>query len=247
MKLRNLIAVATICASSGAFAATNVSYTASSAPSANPDANAGSVNVWTTTATTGDGNQAGFFQGNSADNGGAAGAGSSAWATYANTNQQTFSSHTFAGGALNVGQTVSLQFDNGDIATDKSTGIQLYNGATLLFQLYVRGGQTIYEFYDNLGGGTFDQDTTAGFSKDGGTFSFTLNSSTGYSATWGNATPWTGSIQNLSIDRIQVYNNSAGSGGGNDVYFNNLTVVPEPSAALLGGLGALALLRRRRI
>jgi len=221
MKLRNLIAVATICASSGAFAATNVSYTASSAPSANPDANAGSVNVWTTTATTGDGNQAG--------------------------GQETFSSHTFAGGALNVGQTVSLQFDNGDIATDKSTGIQLYNGATLLFQLYVRGGQTIYEFYDNLGGGTFDQDTTAGFSKDGGTFSFTLNSSTGYSATWGNATPWTGSIQNLSIDRIQVYNNSAGSGGGNDVYFNNLTVVPEPSAALLGGLGALALLRRRRI
>ncbi len=30
------------------------------------------------------------------------------------------------------------------------------------------------------------------------------------------------------------------------VQFNNITVVPEPSAALLGGLGLLALLRRRR-
>jgi len=38
--------------------------------------------------------------------------------------------------------------------------------------------------------------------------------------------------------------------GGNldvdQVRFNNITVVPEPSAALLGGLGLLALLRRRR-
>jgi len=36
---------------------------------------------------------------------------------------------------------------------------------------------------------------------------------------------------NLNVDTVQ---------------FNNITVVPEPSAALLGGLGLLALLRRRR-
>lgn len=146
---------------------------------------------------------------------------------------------------MNVGQTISLQFDNGGIATGKSTGIQLYNGATLVFQLYFRGGESVYEYFDNLSGGTYDQDTSAGFSTDGGTFSFTLNSSTGYSASWRNVN-WTGTVQNLGIDRIQVYNNSAGSGDGGNLYFNNLTVVPEPSAALLGSLGVLALLRRRR-
>ena len=36
-------------------------------------------------------------------------------------------------------------------------------------------------------------------------------------------------------------------GGGNGLSFDNIVVtVPEPSAALLGGLGVLGLLRRRR-
>lgn len=35
-------------------------------------------------------------------------------------------------------------------------------------------------------------------------------------------------------------------GGGNGLIFDNISIVPEPSAALLGGLGMLALLRRRR-
>ncbi len=36
-------------------------------------------------------------------------------------------------------------------------------------------------------------------------------------------------------------------GGGNGLIFDNISIVPEPSAALLGGLGVLCLLRRRRI
>ena len=245
MKAKPFIVSAILVVANSAFGATNVLYTASSGPAANPDANSNSVNVWTTSTDASNGSEGGFFQGDSAGNGGLAGAGSSAWATYANSNKQTFSSHVFAGGALNVGQTVSMQFDNGDIDTGKSTGIQLFNGNTLLFQLYFRGGESFYEFYDNLSSGTFDQDTVAGFSKDGGTFSFKLDTATTYSATWRNAS-WSGTIQNLGIDSIQVYNNSAGGGSGKDVYFNNLQVVPEPSAALIAGLGSLALLRRRR-
>ena len=36
-------------------------------------------------------------------------------------------------------------------------------------------------------------------------------------------------------------------GGGNGLIFDNINVVPEPSAALLGALGVVGLLRRRRI
>ena len=40
---------------------------------------------------------------------------------------------------------------------------------------------------------------------------------------------------------------SGESGSGNDGFIDSVSVVPEPSAALLGGIGALLLLRRRRI
>ncbi len=44
--------------------------------------------------------------------------------------------------------------------------------------------------------------------------------------------------------------NALDLGGGRSAYFEegslNVVVIPEPSAALLGGLGVLALLRRRR-
>lgn len=43
-----------------------------------------------------------------------------------------------------------------------------------------------------------------------------------------------------------AYADSAGSNGGSGSSFVTITAVPEPSAALLGGLGLLALLRRRR-
>jgi len=45
------------------------------------------------------------------------------------------------------------------------------------------------------------------------------------------------------VDSIRVINSNAGG----DVVFNTpVYQVPEPSAALLGGLGLLAMLRRRR-
>jgi hypothetical protein len=48
--------------------------------------------------------------------------------------------------------------------------------------------------------------------------------------------------------RITIWAQNHGTEGGTHVVFDNvrLTSIPEPSAALLGGLGLLALLRRRR-
>lgn len=39
---------------------------------------------------------------------------------------------------------------------------------------------------------------------------------------------------------------SADAGSGNDGFIDNVSIIPEPSSALLGALGALMLLRRRR-
>lgn len=48
---------------------------------------------------------------------------------------------------------------------------------------------------------------------------------------------------NPTINYIGIYKHQTASGTVDNL---SLTVVPEPSAALLGGLGMLALLRRRR-
>lgn len=221
-------------------AATLVSYSATDGPGADPDGT-GSVNVWQTSII---GLEAGSFLGNSGSNGdgSGAGAGTSAWALYAHSGSQSFASHTFAGGSLGASQTVGLDFDNGYLDAPNAAGIQLRNGATVLFSLYFRGGQSVYEYLD---AGGFDIDTSRGFSDDGAAFSFTLNSSTTYSASYG-AASWTGTLSGASIDNIQVFNNNAGSADPNNVFFNNLSVIPEPSSAALGLIGAVLLLRRRR-
>jgi hypothetical protein len=242
MKLKNHLVTtfAVFALATHANAAATASYSATAAPNSNPDGT-GSTDVWSTSTI---GVNAGFFLGNSGSNGdgSGAGAGTSAWAMYANSNDQAFSTHTFAGGALVAGQTVGIDFDNGYFDTSKSAGIQIRSGATVLFSLYFRGGQSFYEYLD-LGG--TDIDTTKGFSDDGAAFSFTLNSATTYSASYGSAS-WTGTITNSAVDNIQIFNNSAGGGSTRDVYFNNLTVVPEPASAVLGLIGSVLLIRRRR-
>jgi hypothetical protein len=240
MKMRNLLAILSLATIGTSYGAATVSYSATAAPNSNPDGT-GSVDVWTTTTI---GGNAGFFQGDSGLNGDGtgAGAGTTAWAMYANSGDQAFAAHTFVGGALAIGQTVGLNFDNGYVDDTKSTGIQIRNGTSVLFALYFKGGQSFYQYLD--AGGT-DINTTKGFSDDGAAFSFTLNSATTYSATYGSAS-WSGTIANSPVDGIQVYNNSAGSGSAPNVYFNDLTVIPEPTAAALGLLGSVLLLRRRR-
>lgn len=240
MKLSALTFLCGMLGLAASHGAATVNYVASSSPDAALDANANTVNVWTT-STSGSG---GFFSGNSGGNGdgSGAGAGNPAWAMWANSGGQAFAQYNFESSALSVGQTVGLNFDNGYINGGSSTGIQLRSGGTVLFSIYFRGGQSFYEYLDSGGS---DIDTTRGFSDDGAAFSFTLNSATSYSASYGSAS-WSGTISNSAVDNIRVFNNNAGSGGQFDVYFNNLTVVPEPGAAALGLIGAALLLRRRR-
>lgn len=53
---------------------------------------------------------------------------------------------------------------------------------------------------------------------------------------------WSGTEENI----ISLYNTHGASGGDTIIDNFQVSVIPEPSAALLGGLGMLAFLRRRR-
>jgi hypothetical protein len=231
-----------------ASAATQVTYTASNDPAANPDANSNTVDVWTVSTTTGNTSQAGSFLGDSGSNGdgNGAGAGTSAWGLYANTGQTTTATATFAGGNLLVGQTVSLQFDNGFIDPGGKVGINLLSGANVSFSLSFTGGGSNYTYADAGPGGT----ARSGFTDDGFTFSLTLTSTTAYTASVTGGNTWSGTIAPGGLSGIQFFDQFAGSGGAANVFANNLAIIPEPSAALgtvalLAGAMGIFVFRRR--
>lgn len=232
-------------------------FSASASPGSNPDANAGAVNAWVTSHSTTNTSQAGDFIGNSASNGGAAGAGTSAWAMYANNGQTARSTATVAtlvGSNLTLtNQFVSLDFDNGFIDSGNQVGINFLNGSGVN-QLTFRfvGGASFYEVQDSTG----THATTQGFTRDGFNVSLTLNAGSGaYTLKAGSATI-SGVLQTAvsNLGGVQVYNANAGGGSDRDLYFNNLVIstsVPEASPLLaapvvLSVAAALYFFNRRR-
>lgn len=205
---------------------------------------------WTITLTSGDGGQNGEFNGDSATNGGgsAAGAGATAWALYANSGATATARYNISGGALSIGQTLTMDFDNGWVnnATDNSpnpagqVGIRLLQDGVVGFEFSFTGGTSNYMFDD----GTV-ADSGIPFTADGLDVNFTITGSGQYSID--NGGTFTGTLNNslASINQIEVFNISAGPGDERNVFFNNLSVVPEPSSIALLGLGGLALILRR--
>lgn len=151
----------------------------------------------------------------------------------------------FNGNTLGVGQTFSLDlavnFRNGNKGFDlrDSTDAVIFNfnvGADdYTVNNATTGSGSIGATYsaDSVFSLSFDQ-TTAG----GGTWSITR---TGGVSDFDTGT-YTGVAENF---KFYVSNTDNGDAA-NNMFANNLTVIPEPSAALLGGIGALLLLRRRR-
>jgi hypothetical protein len=215
--------------------ATLVTYAASAAPNLSPDANSNTVDVWTVT-TSGAGAK-GSFLGNSAGNGGAAGAGTSAWGIFAQNNNNVFSTTTVSslvGRPLSLaGDFLSLDFDNGDIDTSAVVGIRLFdinNNSQATFRF--TGGQSNYEIADST-----TSSTGVGFTLDGFNVKFSLNNTSGGYTLQIGATTLSGrtlSQGTSQITYVQVFNMGAGSGSSHDVFFNNLTLstVPETSAVL---------------
>ncbi|MGH8047201.1 MAG: PEP-CTERM sorting domain-containing protein, partial [Chthoniobacterales bacterium] len=199
--------------------------------------NGNPVAIWTCDLPGGGGSSGSFFA-------------SPSWALYSISNQAT-ATHTFIGGNLLNNQSVTLNFANGGMASGHSVGINFLAGNTVVFSLYFLGGGGGDYTYNDAGGTGLD--SGVGFSYFGtNALSFTLTN-TGYSASFGGASPshsWSGTLANIAVDQIQVYNDSHQNTGDNQVYWNSLSVsgVPEPStfgAAL--GIAMLSLAVKRRL
>ena len=136
----------------------------------------------------------------------------------------------------------------GDIALQTGSNLAIELGGTApgiggYDQLNVTGSATL--------GGLLAVSTIGGFTPTFGSLFFVLanDSNDAISGVFSNASV-DGSTYTLGGQQFQIsyFGNHTGGGagtftGGNDVA---LRVIPEPNAALIGGIGALLLLRRRR-
>lgn len=200
---------------------------------------------WTLTTSTGNSSQAGSFQGDSGGNGDGAGAGAGnpAWGFYANSGQSSAGVWNLAGGSLTVGQELGIDFDNGFINNGSQVGIEFRNGSSVGLSIFFTGGASFYQVFRN--GGVVN--STEGFTDNGFTVRVESTGTATYALNFGSFSQ-TGTFGNgvTAIDNIRVFNSNAGGSGAFNVFANNITVVPEPASALLGSLGILALLRRRK-
>jgi PEP-CTERM motif len=219
--------------------------------------------AWVLTTTSGVTSQNGFFMGSSSGNGnGSSGnintAGVS-WGMYANSGQTASAVRPFTGGDLLVGQSVTLEMDNGFLTSGSSEGfgLQTSGGANRL-EFYFLGGTAGYTLADGSGTNV----TSIPFTSDGLAIKFTLTGINMYSlsvktnpnGTGGSTTNFNGTLEGVAgtgIDQLRFFDFNGGNGQGSagDFYANLLTV-PEPStwfAGALSILGALLFARRRRV
>ncbi len=154
---------------------------------------------------------------------------------------------------LAIGQTLSLDFDNGYInsGAGQSVGFFLSNGASTPLTVFFNGGDSQYRVLTPAG----TTGTAINFTGNGLHADFTLTSATAYTFSLkpagGAAYVQTGAYTGAGVNSLSFFNNNAGSGPNFDVFANNLSVTtPAPSALLpmAGGLTVLfgSLKRRKR-
>lgn len=126
-------------------AADVVLYSASNSPGTAPDGNNNTVDVWT---VTGDGGAGRSFLKDVQDGNPAM------WAIWdLDGGAGTYATHTFAGGPLAVGQSVSIDWThNVSIDSNTSIGIRFRNGTTTEAAVVFQGGKLVYSRYDTATG-----------------------------------------------------------------------------------------------
>jgi hypothetical protein len=247
-----------------ASASNDFSYTATAAPGSTPDGvdqNSSPVDVWTVTLTppaSGGGGE-GVYEGTAFT-----GEALSGWQEYSypgsggpGTSGSVDAVDTFAGGALAIGQTVSLNFEMRavDNTPNSQVGLSLLNGSGDAITFGIFGGEpdasapyTGNGYYYTDAGTSYGSAGSMGYQYQSEfNIAFTVTGANTYSAVAGSDS-WSGTF-NGSLTGIDVFNYDAGNAS--DVDFNNLTVaVPEAGTLSLLGLGSVLLLmgyRLRRI
>jgi hypothetical protein len=202
----------------------------------------GTFNPWDLTNNNNDGttNFAGYFIGDSTAGSGDINSGGVSFGVYANPSTAFADAVRGFGSTLSVGQTFSLDiavnFRNGN------KGFSLFDGGTEIFNLNVGGD----DYTINGSSLSLAYSATAVFDLS---FTQTTLTSGTYSVSIG-SNDFTNSYTGLASG-FKLYNSGTDDGSAaNNLYFNNLAIVPEPSSlALLAGpalLGAWFFARRRR-
>lgn len=201
---------------------------------------AATFGAWTLTNT---GGNSGHFIGSSTSLGSPGGdinTSGESFGMFGHSGETSEAFRDFNGNTLSVGQTFSLDlavnFRNGnkgfDLRDSSDTVIFNFNVGS---DDYTANGTSIGSTYasDSVFSLSFDQDSATGgtwsITRSGGVSDFDTGSYTGVA------------------ENFKLYNSNTDSNAdANNLFANNLTIVPEPSAALLGAIGSLLLLRRRR-
>jgi hypothetical protein len=266
MKKTIVSLISLIGAAGVSLAANNFSYTATGSPGGTPDGqdqNGNPLNLWTVTATpgglngSGDGGAdgSGVYFGNPDGSGGIGGSSVNSWQAYSYQNDGEALGGSvnaviyFSGGALSVGQTVSLNFvmraldpaANGHPAGE--VGVSLLSGGGDAITFYIYGGGPGNYFYSDAGSTAANAGPLTYQYQNAFNLAFTVTGANTYSAVAG-SDQWSGTFDG-SLTGIDVFNDAGGNGS--DVGWNNLTVVPEPSTFALLGLCGGSLIGFRRL
>jgi hypothetical protein len=248
MKKAILVLFSLVSAVGVASASNNNSYTATADPNNSPDGvdqTATPVNVWSVIGVnSGTGGGEGSYFGTS-HSGGLSGwqIWTSPFGTGTGNAGSIDASTTFDGGALNIGQTVSINFEMRATDPGKTVGVSLLNGAgnAITFDI-AGGGQYVY----TDAGSTLVSAGSMGYQYQSPfNIAFTVTGAGTYSAVAGSDS-WTGTFSG-SLIGMDVFNHAAGDGS--DVGFNNLviTTVPEPSTLAMLAASSVGIFGWRRI
>lgn len=180
----------------------------------------------------------GWYLGSSTNNGNRPSGGidsdGKAWAAWADHGATASATRAFSSGCMKVGQTFSVDMDNGWIEASNSVGVALQNASSqnLVEVVYVGfSSQASYSVNDGTGQHSLDAPYT-----DGGVhIEVTLTVSTGYQArvtpagnpTATNEGPLANPTGGQGVSQVRLFNGSAAGtnyGGAWDVFWNHLEV-----------------------